>query len=73
MLLTINECRSKNARTSVLDCHLLSVRLIMAMERSVSNDLRSTFVDSINIFNCPLSGVFIEHTEYVAKTIRNKG
>ena len=37
--------------------------------------LGSTFVDSINFFNCRLSEVFIEYrpTEYVAKTIRNKG
>ena len=31
------------------------------------------FTDSINIFDCHLSGVFIDYTEYVAKTIRNKG
>ena len=34
------------------------------------NDLRSTFVYSINVFDCHLSEVFIEYgpTEYVAKT-----
>ena len=30
-----------------------------------------TFVDSINVFDCHLSDVFIEYTEIVAKTIRN--
>ena len=32
--------------------------------KTVSYYLRSTFIDSINIFNCCLSGVFIEYTEY---------
>ena len=32
-----------------------------------------TFVDSINVFDCHLSDVFIEYTEIVAKTIRNYG
>ena len=47
----------------------------MAIKNSVSNDLRSTFLDSINIFDCRLSEVFIKYlpTEYVAKTIQNKG
>ena len=41
----------------------------------VSNDLRSTFFDSIYVFDCRLSEVFMDYrpTEYVAKTIRNKG
>ena len=43
------------------------------IENSVSNDLRSTFIDSINVFDCRLSEVFNEYTEYVAKTIQNKG
>ena len=30
-----------------------------------------TFVDSINVFDCHLSDVFIEYTEIVAKTILN--
>ena len=30
-----------------------------------------TFVDSINVFDCHQSDVFIEYTEIVAKTIRN--
>ena len=30
-----------------------------------------TLVDSINVFDCHLSDVFIEYTEIVAKTIRN--
>ena len=30
-----------------------------------------TFVDSIEVFDCYLSDVFIEYTEIVAKTIRN--
>ena len=43
------------------------------MENSVSNNLRSTFFDCINVFDCRLFEVFIEYTEYVVKTIRNKG
>ena len=33
------------------------------------------FVDSINVFDCRLSEVFIEYrpTEHIAKTIRNNG
>ena len=33
------------------------------------------FVDSINIFDWPISEVFIEYrpTEYIARLIRNKG
>ena len=47
----------------------------MAIKNSVSNDLRSTFVDSNNVFDFRLSEVFIEYrpTEHLAKTIRNKG
>ena len=47
----------------------------MAIKNSVSNDLISTFVDSINVFDCRLSEVFVEYrpTEYIAKTIQNKG
>ena len=61
------------ARNSVLDCQLSPVGQQTAIENSDSNDLRSTFVDSINLFDCRLSEVFIENTEYVVKTIRNKG
>ena len=44
-------------------------------QNTVSNDLRSMFVDSINVFHCHLSEVFIVYrpTEYIAKTIRNNG
>ena len=31
----------------------------MAIENSVSNNFWSTFVDSIKVFDCRLSGVFI--------------
>ena len=31
----------------------------MAIENSVSNDFLSKFVDSINVFDCRLSGEFI--------------
>ena len=30
-----------------------------------------TFVNSINVFDCKISDVFIEYTEIVAQTIRN--
>ena len=44
-------------------------------KNSVSNDLRSMFVDSINVFDCRISELFIEYrpVEYIARTIRNKG
>ena len=32
----------------------------MAIKNSVSNDLRSMFVDSFYVFDCRLSEVFIE-------------
>ena len=46
-----------------------------AIKNSVSNDLRSTFVDSIFFFDCSICEVFIEYrpTENIAKTIRSKG
>ena len=43
-----------------------------AIVNSVSNDLRSTLVDSTKVFDCRLSEVFIEYTEYVVKTIRKR-
>ena len=51
---------------------ILSPVKTKTINNSVSKDLRSTFVDSINVFDCRLSEVFIEYrpTEYVAKTIR---
>ena len=73
MLWTIDKHKSQIARNSVFDCHLLPVGGQTVIENSVSNDLRSMFVYSINFYNFRLSGVFIEYTEYVAKTIRNKG
>ena len=43
MLLTIEEHGLKIARNSVFDCHFL-----------LSDDFRSTFVISINVFDCRL-------------------
>ena len=58
MLLTINERGSKIARNSVFDCYLSPVGRVMANKNSVSNYFPgSTFVDSIDVFNCGLSGV----------------
>ena len=51
-LLSINECGSIIARNSVSDCHLSPVWRQMAIENSDSNDFLSTFVDSINVFEC---------------------
>ena len=56
-LLTIDERASKIARNSAYDCHLSPVGRKMAIENSISNDVWSTFVDSINVFDCRLSGV----------------
>ena len=58
MLLTIDECGSKVARNSVFNSHLSPVGQQMAIEKSVSNYFRSSFVDSINVFDFGLSGVF---------------
>ena len=43
--------------------------------KTVSNNLRSMFVDSNNVFDCRLSEVFIEYrpTEYVAKPVLKYG
>ena len=63
------------ARHSVFNCNLSPDGLQTTINNSVSKDLRSIFVDSIKVFDCGLSEVFIEYrpTEYVAKTIRNNG
>ena len=53
MLLTIDERRLKITRTSVFDRHCRQ----MAIENSVSSDYRSTFVEGIIVFDCPISGV----------------
>ena len=58
-LLTIDEHGSKFARNSVFDCHLSPAGRQIAIEISVSNDFSPTFVDSINVYDCFLSGVYI--------------
>ena len=57
MLLTMDERGSKIDRNSVFDCHLSPVGRQMAIKNSVSNNLLSAFVGSINIFHCRLPGV----------------
>ena len=52
-LLTIDERGSKNAINRVFNCQSAT----NGNRNSVSNDFRSTFVDSINVFDCRLSGV----------------
>ena len=73
-LWTIDERGSLIAWKSVFDCHLSPDGQQTAIKNSVSNDLRSTFVDSNYVLDCRLSEVFIEYspTEYEAKQIRNK-
>ena len=56
-LLTIHKRGSKMARNNVFNCHLSPVGRQMAIENSVSNDFRSMFVDSIDVFDCRLPGV----------------
>ena len=56
-LLTIDKRGSKIAKDSVFDCHLSPVGRQMAIKNSVSNGFLSSFVDSINVFDCRLSGV----------------
>ena len=46
-------------RNSVFDCHLSPLGRQMAIESSVSNDFLSTFIDSINVFDCRLSGAIL--------------
>ena len=55
--LKIDERGSEIARNSVFDCHLSQVGRQMEIDNSVSNDFLSTFVDSINVFDCRLTGV----------------
>ena len=43
----------------VFDCHLSPAMLQMAIKNSVSNYFYLCFVDSINVFDCRLSGVVI--------------
>ena len=57
MLLMIEERGSKIARNNLYDCHLSQVGRQMAIENSVFNDFLSMFLDSINVFDCRLSGV----------------
>ena len=57
-LLSIIERGSKIGRNSVFDCHLSPVGRQMAIEKFVSNDFLSMFVDSIDVFDCRLPGVF---------------
>ena len=49
--------RIKIVRNSVFDCHLSPARRQMAIEISVSNDFSSSFLDSIGVFVCRLTGV----------------
>ena len=72
-LFSMEERGSEIATTSVFDCHLSLVGRLMAIEKTVSNYFWSKFVDSIDVFHCRLSEVFIKYTEYVVKIIRNKG
>ena len=72
-LWTINEPGSQIARNSVIDGQLSPVGRQTAIENSVSNDLRSMFLNSTNLFDWRLSERFIEYTEKAVKTIPNKG
>ena len=56
-LFTIDERGSEITTTSVFDCQLSPVGLLMAIEYSVSNYIWSTFVNNVEVFDCRLSGV----------------
>ena len=56
MLFTMDNRGSEIATTSVFDCHLSPVERLMAIEHSVSNYFLSAFIDSIDVFDCRLSG-----------------
>ena len=58
-LLTIDKCRLQITRNNVFNCLLLPVGQQVAIKNSVSKCFWSTFVDSINFFECPQSGVKI--------------
>ena len=49
--------RIKIDRNSVYDCHLSPDWQQMAIKNTVSIDFLSTFIISINVFDCGLSGV----------------
>ena len=51
-LITIDKRGSKIARNSVFDCHLSPAGRQMAIENSVSNDFLSTYVNSMDVFDC---------------------
>ena len=51
----MDECGSEIATTSVFECHLSPVGRLMDIENFVSNFFLSTFVDSIDVFDCRLS------------------
>ena len=53
MLSTIDKCGSKIDINSVFDCNLSPVWRQMAIKSSVSNDVLSTFLDNIGVFNLP--------------------
>ena len=55
-LLPMDERGSEIATTSVFECHLSPVGRLMDIENFVSNFFLSTFVDSIDVFDCRLSG-----------------
>ena len=59
MLFTIDKHGSKIDRNSVFNCHLSPVGGQMTIENSISNDFLSTFVDSIDVFDCRLPGVIV--------------
>ena len=56
-LFTIDKHGLKIDRNSVFDCHLSPAGQQMTIENSVLNDFGSTFVYSIDVFDCHLSGV----------------
>ena len=58
-LLTIDERGSKITRNSVFISIYGPTGKKKAFKNSVSNNFWSTFVDSINIFDCHLSGVIM--------------
>ena len=49
----------KLLETAFFDCHLLPISQQLAIENFVSNDFLSTFIDSINVFDCHLSSVIL--------------
>ena len=63
-LSTIDKGGSKIDRNRVFDCHLSPAGRQMAIENAFSIDFLSTFLNSIDVFDCHLPGVILNPEKY---------